>query len=196
MSRLTATKAAKNTATEAKHVKDFVVPHLVTARDAVGPALGHAREAVAPVLGQARDAAAPHLAVARDKAVVPVLHAIKEDVLPRVTAGVSAGMAASEPVRTEAMRRGTASIAALRGQIEPPKQHKGRRRMGKVMIVVAIGAAASAAWKAWKLPHGSDDWVHTDTSTSGTIPTTTNPADALAEELRARNGQVPDPVAR
>jgi hypothetical protein len=196
MSRLTATKAAKNTAVEAKHVKDYVVPHLATARDAVVPVLGHAREAVAPVLGQARDAAAPHLAVARDRAVTPVLHAFKDDVLPRVSAGVSAGLAASEPVRAEAMRRGSASIAALRG-IEPPKQHKGRRRLGKVMIVVALGAAASAAWKAWKLPHGSDDWVHTDAAPGGDIPATpTNPADALAEELRARNGQVPDPVAR
>lgn len=194
MSRLTAKGAAKTTAAEARHAKDFakeyVVPHLATARDAVGPALEHARGAVVPVLGQARDVAAPHLAVARDKAV-----ALKDEVMPKVTAGVSAGLAASEPVRTEAIRRGTASIAALRGQIEPPKAHKGRRRTAKVLIVVAVGAAASAAYKAWKLPHASDDWVHTDAKTDGAIPATTNPADALAEELRARNGQVPDPVA-
>lgn len=216
MSRLTATKAAKNTVAEAKHARDYakeyVVPAFASARGAVGPALGHAREAVgpalghareavvpalghareavAPVLGQARDAAAPALAVARDKAV-----AIKGDVLPKVTAGVSAGLAASEPARTEALRRGTGAIAALRGQLDPPKQHKGRRRMGKVLIVVAVGAAASAAYKAWKLPHASDDWVHTDAATGGDLPSTTNPADALAEELRARNGQVPNPVS-
>jgi hypothetical protein len=194
MSRLTAKGAAKHTTSEARHAKDFakeyVVPHLATARDAVVPALEHAREAVAPVLGQAREAAAPHLTVARDKAM-----SLKDEVLPKVAAGVSAGLAASEPVRTEAIRRGTASIAALRGQIEPPKTHRGRRRAGKFLVVVALGAGASAAYKAWKLPHASDDWVHTDATTDGAIPATTNPADALAEELRARNGQVPDPVA-
>lgn len=167
MSRLTAKKAASTAAAEAKTAREMIVPHLVTAREAVGPALGHAREAVLPALEQAR-------ALVEDR--------LKDDVLPRV----AAGLAATEPAREEAMRRGTAAIAALRGEIEPPQPKS--NRMGKVLIVTAIGAACFAAWKAWKLPHDSDDWVHADTFTSGAVPGTEG-AGAEASAERAAGDQ-------
>ena len=187
MSRLTASRAASTAAAEAKNARDVLVPHLVTARDAVGPALGHAREAVLPALGHARETVLPALEHAR-RAVEDTL---KDDLMPRVAAGI----AATEPARDEALRRGTAAIAALRGQVEPPASHKGRRAIGIVLIVAAGAAAGTAAWRAWKLPHDSDDWVHTDSFTSGAVPGTdagaSEDAPKAAEEPPATNGQRP-----
>jgi hypothetical protein len=167
MSRLTAKKAASTAAAEAKTAREMIVPHLVSAKEAVVPALGHAREAVLPALEQAR-------ALVEDR--------LKDDVLPRVAAGI----AATEPAREEAVRRGTAALAALRGEIDTPQPKS--NRMGKVLVVAAIGAAAFAAWKAWKLPHDSDDWVHADTFTSGAVPGTEG-AGAEASAERASEEQ-------
>lgn len=168
MSRLSAKEAASTAAAEAKHAREYLVPHLVTAREAVVPAIGHAREAVLPALESARKS---------------VEGTLKSDVLPRV----AASLAATEPARDEAMRRGSAAIAALRGQVEAPPAHTGRRRIGKVLIVTAVAAAAVAAWRAWKLPHNSEDWVQADTFTSGAVPGTGNEAPADAGNPNGRH---------
>lgn len=174
MSRLSATKAASTAAAEAKAARDIVVPHLVTARDAVAPAIGHARDTVLPALEHARKA---------------VEEALKDDVLPRVAAGI----AATEPARDEAVRRGSAAIAALRGQIEAPAPARVRigHRVGKLLIVTAVGAAAVAAYRAWKLPHGGEDWVQADTFTSGAVPGTGADADKAPanDDIAVANGR-------
>lgn len=146
-------------------------PQLATVRDVAGqardraaPQLAHARDVAMPYLAQARDAAAPKLARARHRAQDTLVG----EVLPRVSAGVAAGMAATEPAREEAARRGTATIAALAGRVDPPR--RGHRKLKAVLIIGILGAAGAAAYRAWKLPHASDDWVSADAYSDGDIP--------------------------
>ncbi|HZE67441.1 MAG TPA: DUF5324 family protein [Sporichthyaceae bacterium] len=99
-----------------------------------------------------RDVVAPTLATAGAK----TRDVVVDEVLPRVKDGI----AATAPVRAEAARRGSAALHALAGHVDPPtkSRHLGR----KAVLVTLIGAGAAAAWRAWKLPHDSDDWMHAD----------------------------------
>jgi hypothetical protein len=133
-----------------------------------------------------RDWAGPKVEAARDWAgprVEPAVAKVKEDVLPKVAGAVAAALAASEPAREEARSRGTAAVAALRGQLEPPKPKKHRLR--KLFLLAGVVGAAVAGWKAWvgstrnepepwASPVGTSDW------TSGSSASTT-PAPAATE---------------
>jgi len=171
-----------------------VAEQLVTTRDKITPGLERARETVTPGFERARDAvehareaAAPQLASARQTLV--------EDVIPRVGASVAAALAASEPMRDEAKRRGTATVAALKGDIEPPAPPKRRRRLGRMLFLTGLSAAAAAAVKTWRDSKNRNQWTTADTyvSTPPATPTVTAPADAagaspdeaLADEARA-----------
>src|SRR5687768_3316328 len=98
---------------------------LERARETGAHGLERAREAVTPAVEQVREAAAPPLALAKEKIV--------DEVLPRVGASVAAALAASEPVREEAKRRGSATVAALKGDLEPPAPPRRKRRLGKFL---------------------------------------------------------------
>jgi len=142
----------------AKDARAAVAEHVATARDKVTPGLEHAREALAPTVEHVREAAAPQLATAKEKLV--------EDVLPRVGASVAAALAASEPMREEAKRRGTATVAALKGEVEPPPPPRRRRRVGRragrVLFLTGLSAAVAAAVKAWRDSKQRDQWTSSD----------------------------------
>jgi hypothetical protein len=87
----------------------------------------------------AREWAAPHVEAGTTR--------VKEDVLPRVASAVTAALVASEPAREEAKTRGTAAIAALKGEIEAPKPK--RHRVRKLFLLATVVGAAVAGWKAW-----------------------------------------------
>ena len=112
----------------------------------VAPVASDARESAVRYAESTRDWAAPKVEAAKDWAE-PVATRVKDDVLPRVAEAVTAALAASEPAREEAKSRGTAAIAALRGEVEAPKPKKHRVR--KLFLLAGVVGAAVAGWKAW-----------------------------------------------
>src|SRR4051812_41375231 len=120
----------------AEDLKSYLTPTLVSAG-------AKTRDVVAPVLANAG---------------VKTRDVVVGEVLPRV----KDTLAAAYPLRAEAARRGSAAVHALAGhEVTPPKsRHLGR----KAVMLTLIGAGAAAAWRAWKLPHDSDDWAHADSA--------------------------------
>jgi hypothetical protein len=120
------------------------------ARTKVAPVTSDARESAMKYAESTRDWAAPKVEAAKDWAaprVEPVAARVKDDVIPKVAAAVAAALAASEPAREEARTRGTAAIAALRGEVEAPKPKKHRVR--ELFLLAGVVGAAVAGWKAW-----------------------------------------------
>ncbi|MGH8971083.1 MAG: hypothetical protein ACRDV1_14175 [Actinomycetes bacterium] len=116
----------------------------------VAPAASDAREGAIRYAEATRDWAAPKAEATRDWAapkVEPAVSKVKEDVLPKVAGAVAAALAASEPARDEAKTRGTAAIAALKGEVEAPKPK--RHRVRKLFLLAGVLGAAYAGWKAW-----------------------------------------------
>jgi hypothetical protein len=116
----------------------------------MAPVASDARESAVRYAESTRDWAAPKVEAAMEWAaprVEPVATRVKEDVLPRVAEAVTAALAASEPAREEAKSRGSAAIAALRGEVEAPKPKKHRVR--KLFLLAGVVGAAVAGWKAW-----------------------------------------------
>jgi hypothetical protein len=114
------------------------------------PVASDARESALKYAETTRDWAAPKVEAAKDWAaprVEPVTARVKDDVIPKVAAAVAAALAASEPAREEAKTRGTAAIAALRGEVEAPRPKKHRLR--KLFLLAGVVGAAVAGWKAW-----------------------------------------------
>jgi hypothetical protein len=164
-----------------------VRPHADDARAAATEYAAGARDTVAPAVEKAMDKAR-HMAqeVTQDK-VLPALHSAQEtartsatpvietarekwsdDIGPRVAASMLAAKEAAEPVREEAKRRGIATIAALKGDLEPPPPHKGRRRIGKVLLWAGLAGVVAGAVRAWRRsqsPH--EGWVSADSFAPG-----------------------------
>ena len=116
----------------------------------MAPVASDARESAIRYAETTRDWATPKVEAARDWAaprVEPVATRVKDDVVPKVAAAVTAALAASEPALEEAKTRGTAAIAALRGEVEAPKPKKHRLR--KLFLLAGVIGAAVAGWKAW-----------------------------------------------
>ena len=123
-----------------------------------------------------KDWAAPKVETAKDWAAPKVesgVDKVKSDVLPVVAGAVTAALAASEPVRNEAASRGSAAIAALKGEIEAPKPK--RHRIRKLFLLVTVIGAAYAGWKAWASQQQSNDPVSPWTSDSTTSMSTVSP---------------------
>lgn len=68
--------------------------------------------------------------------------AVQKDIAPKVSDFMNDAVTRSEPLREEAMERGFAALAALRGEL--PKEAK-RRRWTTAMLFFALGGAAGAA---------------------------------------------------
>lgn len=150
---------------------------LAPAAAAIKPQLVNAGAAIKPHVATAGAAIAPQLIKARE--------VVEKEVLPRVVEGYHSGRAAAEPVAIEAAHRAKAAAAALTGaaMASVPQKKKTHKVRTTFLVGAAVGAGF-AAWKAWKMPHASDDWVHADTydNTGKDIPT-------------ARTGTTPSPVA-
>gem|GEM_PF-2275752 len=134
-------------------------------KDWAAPKVETAKEWAAPKVEKSKDWAAPKVETGVDK--------VKTDVLPAVAGAVTAALAATEPVRTEAASRGTAALAALKGDVEAPKPKKHRIR--KLFILATVLGAAYAGWKAWAAQQQSSDPVSPWTSDSTTAMSTVSP---------------------
>jgi hypothetical protein len=156
MSRNQATAVLRENAEDLKH---YVVPTLATAG-------AKTREMVAPALVTAG---------------MKTREVMVDEVLPRVKEGI----AATEPLRAEAVRRGTAAAQALAGHavVQPKSRHWGR----KAFMLTLLGAGAAAAWKAWKMPHDSDDWMHTE----GAAPPKSEPVMTEQKPAQAEPAEAP-----
>ncbi|MEI8406937.1 MULTISPECIES: hypothetical protein [unclassified Kribbella] len=175
--------------------KDRVRPLAESASEKLGPAVGTAREKVSPYAEKAVERGAYYANVAVEKAS-PVIddalakvgpateHAAEkarerfnDDVLPKVTAALASLAAAAEPVVEETQRRGKATKAALKGELDVPtkKSHKLR----KVVLFLGFGALAAAAVKKLLTPP-EPAWQSTPTSgrdySSAPAGTTSRPA--------------------
>ncbi|WP_130386532.1 hypothetical protein [Kribbella sp. VKM Ac-2569] len=169
--------------------KDRVRPLAESASEKFGPAVGQVRDHLGPAVGTAREKVSPyaekavergaHLAHQAVEKAGPVLddalakvgpateHAaekarerLNDDVLPKVTAALAAMAAAAEPVVEETARRGKATKAALKGELDVPKKS---HKLRKVVLFLGFGALAAAAVKKLLTPP-EPAWQSTPTS--------------------------------
>ncbi|TDU89824.1 hypothetical protein EV138_3401 [Kribbella voronezhensis] len=174
--------------------KDRVRPFAESASQRVAPAVGTAREKVSPYAEKAveRGATLAHAAVekagpviddalskvgpATEHAAEKARERFNDDVLPKVTAALATLAAAAEPVMEETSRRGKATKAALKGEIDAPKKS---HKLRKVVLFLGFGALAAAAVKKLLTPP-EPAWQSTPTSgrdySSAPAGTTTRPA--------------------
>ena len=154
-------------------------PAVSQVREHLGPAVGTAREKVSPYAEKAVERGAHYAGVAVEKAspviddalarVGPATEAAAEkarvrfndDVLPKVTAALVSLAAAAEPVVEETSRRGKATKAALKGEIDVPK--KKSHKLRTVVLILGFGALAAAAVKKLLTPP-EPAWQSTPTS--------------------------------
>jgi hypothetical protein len=180
--------------------KDRVRPLAESASEKIGPAVGTAREKVSPYAEKAveRGAHYAHQAVekagpviddalakvgpATEHAAEKARERFNDDVLPKVTAALASLAAAAEPMVEETSRRGKATKAALRGEIDAPK--KKSHKLRKVVLFLGFGALAAAAVKKLLTPP-EPAWQSTPTSgrdySSAPAGTTSRPAETKPE---------------
>lgn len=113
------------------------------ARTAVVPRASDAKVRIAPRVQGARERVVPAAELAAERARQRLL----EDLVPQVTAAVTAAAAASEPYRLEAQRRGKAAAAALRGAELEPEPVKATHRIRTMLLALGLGGAVAAAYK-------------------------------------------------
>ena len=184
--------------------KDRVRPFAESASHRVGPAVDTAREKVSPYAEKAveRGASLAHAAVekagpviddalskvgpATEHAAERARERFNDDVLPKVTAALATLAAAAEPVVEETSRRGKATKAALKGEIDAPKKS---HKLRKVVLFLGFGALAAAAVKKLLTPP-EPAWQSTPTSgrdySSAPAGTTSRPAADKPAESEAK----------
>ena len=186
--------------------KDRVRPLAESASEKLGPAVGTAREKVSPYAEKAVERGA-HLAHQAVEKAGPVLddalakvgpateHAaerarerLNDDVLPKVTAALATLAAAAEPVVEETARRGKATKAALKGELDVPKKS---HKLRNVVLFLGLGALAAAAVKKLLTPP-EPAWQSTPTSgrdySSAPTGTTSRPETKPGTEPGAKPG--------
>ncbi|WUJ73931.1 hypothetical protein OG809_11820 [Kribbella soli] len=189
--------------------KDRVRPLAESASEKLGPAVGQVRDHLGPAMGTAREKVSPyaekavergaHLAHQAVEKAGPVLDdalakvgpateyaaekargRLNDDVLPKVTAALATLAAAAEPVVEETARRGKATKAALKGELEVPKKS---HKLRNVVLFLGLGALAAAAVKKLLTPP-EPAWQSTPTSgrdySSAPAGATARPADTSA----------------
>lgn len=138
--------------------KDKAAPVVSDARDKAAAAVHDARERAAAAAEDARKSAAEAAEDARGRAGVAATAAahgarerateaadearsrFKKEVVPAVSAAAATAAAKSEPIRAEAKRRGLATSAALKGELDPPKKGGKLKKLLLVGGVVGLGA--------------------------------------------------------
>ena len=187
MTRIESVRAATGSAKDSVlHAADVVAPYADTAKDRATQYAHEARVRIAPRVSQAAEQArvqygahlAPRLEQARTHVPPKVDHAAHKAAARTAKAArqaadytaprVERAVAAAGPVREEATARGTAALAALRGQITPQeirklaRKHERRARAGRLAKgLAALGilvGSAFAAWKWWD-KQANPDWL-------------------------------------
>lgn len=162
-------------------ISDYVeslAPYVEKAGDKVGPlahqakvkgaaAAHHAVEAVSPRLNEALEKVSPAAELAQKK--------LQQDLLPRLSEVLE--RAAESDVAQTASKRGSATVAALKGDLELPKKKSKNRWIRRVAVVAAIGGVGYVAFKKFFGPQDSG-WETYQPSAPYAGSTTTTAADA------------------
>ncbi|MEV7996210.1 DUF5324 family protein [Streptomyces sp. NPDC086077] len=227
MTRIDSVRAATGSAKDSVlHAAEVVAPYADTAKDRAAHYAHEARVRLAPKVSQATGQArvqyashlAPHVEQARYqvRSHVPpkVDHAAHEAAarareaarqaadysLPRIEQAV----AAAGPVKEEAAARGTAALAALRGQVSPKeiqklvRKHERRAKAGRAVKVLAvIGVLAGGAFAAWKWwdKQANPDWLveppaATEVSESGRLTSVDGSGQSVLDpEVQAKQAE-------
>ncbi|MFF4603834.1 DUF5324 family protein [Streptomyces sp. NPDC001339] len=191
MTRKDSVRAATGTAKDSvRHAAEVVAPYAGTARDTAVHYAHEARSRMAPKVAEAahqaraqydahlqpriehaRGALPPKVDAAATRAACRTRSAARhaaEYTAPRLEHAVSSARAAAEPVREEALARGSAALAALRGQVTTAeidklhKKHCRRAKCGKLAkrlaVLGVLAGGAVAAWKWWD-KQANPDWL-------------------------------------
>ncbi|MGI8456840.1 MAG: hypothetical protein ACR2LI_01830 [Propionibacteriaceae bacterium] len=149
-----------------------------------------------PKLDDALERVPPAVEAAREK--------LSEDYLPRLATALSgvAASAAATPVGQEALKRGEATLAAVKGELEPPRKKKKGNWLLRIALIAGLVAAIAVVAK--KLLASDDPgWqsatpsaAPTPSSNSKTAPApVVTPAPAADLAPAADPGPAADPVA-
>ncbi|MGW9175070.1 DUF5324 family protein [Streptomyces decoyicus] len=191
MTRKDSVRAATGTAKDSvRHAAEVVAPYAGTAKDAAVHFAHEARTRAAPKVAEAahqaraqydthlhpriehaRGTLPPKVDAAATRAACRTRKAARQAAdytAPRLEHAVTHARAAAEPVREEALARGTAALAALRGQVTAAeiaklqKKHSRRTKCGKLAkrltVLGVLAAGAVAAWKWWD-KQANPDWL-------------------------------------
>jgi hypothetical protein len=171
---------------------ETLTPRIEAARETLTPRIETALDVAGHKLSDAGEWAGPHLDTAREQATITV----REKVAPAVSKAISQAAEASAPARKEALTRAEAAIAALKGEVGPPRR---RRRGRRLAFLVGTGALTGAvvalvvrrkepAYNAFEptnlAPGGVDPYARPVASEPPTPPITTM-TDEIANERTA-----------
>lgn len=157
-------------------VEDLAVriqPHVENAIDQITPVLEDARDRAGAAAGDAREKAAPYVSDAREKFV--------KDVVPAVTAVVVAAGEKAEPYADEALRRGRATAAAVKGEVDAPKQKKGSK-LRKLVVFLGLAGLGALVYKKLKGDDSSTAWQSSYQPTPAPTPPTPAPVPSAAAD--------------
>lgn len=129
------------------------------ARLQAGPLLHDAKVRSADFAARRLDDLEPHIKDALDK-VTPAVDAAREkledDLLPKLQEALH--HAAASPAVAEATKRGTAAVAALKGELEVKPKKSKMKAFGKFLAISAIVAGTVAAVRHFLAPK-DDGWT-------------------------------------
>ena len=169
----------------ATELADKLAPHVESAREKAGPMITDARDKAGPMIADARDKAGPMIAEARDKAGPMIAEA-----------------------RGEAKKRGRATFAALKGEVEAPKKKHRLRKLVGLMGLAGIGGLiakhfsdrqASTAWQSSYKPTPAPpspsrrfaDETPTGTHAAAGTPTSDDEGASAPDEAAADAAETP-----
>ncbi|MEV5978762.1 DUF5324 family protein [Streptomyces sp. NPDC052114] len=191
MTRIDSVRAATGSAKDSvRHAAEAVAPYAGTAKDQATHYAHEMRARLAPKVSQAAHQAAEQARVQYGAHVAPRVEQARTHVPPKVDHAaheaavrtrkaarqaaeysrprIEHAVAAAQPVREEAASRGTAALAALRGQVSPKeiqrlaRKHERRARAARLAKGLAVAgilaAGAIAAWKWWD-KQANPDWL-------------------------------------
>ncbi|MCC3779076.1 DUF5324 family protein [Streptomyces sp. UNOB3_S3] len=165
MTRKDSVRAATSTAKDSvRHAAEVVAPYAGTAKDTAVHYAHEARTRLAPMVAEAAHQARSQY----DTHLHPRIEHARDALPPKVDQVATRARAVAEPVRDEALSRGTAALAALRGQVsaedvEKLTRRRDRRcRSGRVarrlVVFGLLTAGAVVAWKWWDR-QANPDWL-------------------------------------
>jgi len=172
--------------------RDRVTPVVADARERVAPMVAEARERGSVYVEQARDWAAPRLDEAKHRAAPLVAGAIAtvvprlEHALEDASTRIAAALESTSPARDELSRRGTAAVAALKGELAVPES---KPRWGRRLLLVGLLTGLGAAVFAFFRRKGDDDsWI-----TAESTYATTNGASVASPGGQTAGTFAPEP---
>lgn len=189
-----AQSAAERVTPLAQSAFERVNPYVEQAVERVGPYAAEAKKRGAKAAHDAVEKFGPRLDEALER-VSPAVEAARlrmnEDLLPKLTEALNA--AAGSPVVIEAGKRGRAVVEAAKGELEPIKEQKAKKKgrwIKRIAIVAVVAGVAAVVVK--KLLGSSDQGWQAARPSAPYAPTPPTPSSPWSEPAgSASNGHRP-----